>query len=232
MGHPKKQRRKYSRPKQMFRGREGEPELVQSYGLKNSKELWKAKSSVARIRALARKLLASPNKKEEGELLVRLKGQGLIPKEAKLEDVLKLTVENALDRRLQTVVYKKGLTTSIKQSRQDLIHGHIAVGGSRMAAPSHIVTLQEGEKIDFYAGSPLADPEHPARKIEKKASSDARVAETAETKAGDVKPPAERPKKAHDKTEAVKAAGAMEEEAEVAIESEEEKPKVEGGAEG
>lgn len=190
MGQPKKQRRKYSTPTHMYKGREGEKELIGAYGLKNAKELWKSKSEVARIRALARKLLASPDEKVIGDFTGRLKRVGLITKEAKLEDVLATTLEGVLDRRLQTVVYKKSLTTTIKQARQEIVHGHIAVNGRRMTAPGHLTTLEEAESVDFYAGSPLRNPEHPIRKIEKKASSEERV------KAEDVKPPSERPNEA------------------------------------
>jgi len=172
MGHPKKQRRKYSTPRHLFKGREGEKELVQAYGLKNCKELWKVKSEVSRVRALARQMLANPDQRKESELLGRLKRIGLVGKDAKLDDVLTLTVENLLDRRLQTIVYKRSLTTSIKQARQDIVHGHIAVNGRRMNSPGHITTMEEAEKIGFYMNSPLANPEHPLRKVVKKASTE------------------------------------------------------------
>ncbi len=156
----------------MFKGREGEAELIKAYGLKNARELWKAKSEVARIRALARKLLAKPDEAVISDLMGRLKRLGLLKKDAKLEDVLAITLEDILDRRLQTVVYKRGLTTTIKQARQEIVHGHISVGGGRMTSPGHLTTLEEGETVDFYAGSPLRNPEHPVRRIEKKASSE------------------------------------------------------------
>jgi len=174
MGQPRKQRRKYSTPKHLFKGREGETELIASYGLKNAKELWKAKSEVSRIRGLARKLLAERNERAEADLMGFVKNLALLPKEGKLEDVLAITVEKVLDRRLQTIVYKRGLTTSIKQARQEIVHGHVAVDGKRMNSPAHLTTLEEAEKIDFYGNSPLANPEHPLRKIEK-ASSEKRV---------------------------------------------------------
>lgn len=191
MGQPKKQRRNYTTPKHMFKGREGERELAQAYGLKNMKELWKAKSEVSRVRGLARELLAKPDEKTEKDMLGRLVRVGLVPKDAKLEDVLNVTIENVLDRRLQTVVFKLNLTTSIKQARQEIVHGHIAVAGQRMTAPGHTCTLEEAQQVDFYAGSPLTNPEHPIRKIEKKASTDA--AASREVKAEEVKPLAERP---------------------------------------
>ncbi len=172
MGQPKKRRMKYSTPKHMFKGREGEPELIQAYGLANAKELWKAKSEVSRIRGLARKLLATRDERAESDLLGFIKKIGILQKDGKLEDVLTITFENILDRRLQTIVYKRGLTTSIKQARQDIAHGHIAIDGKRMNSPGHITTLEEAEKLNFYPGSPLANPEHPIRKVEKKPESE------------------------------------------------------------
>jgi small subunit ribosomal protein S4 len=193
MGQPKKQRRKFVTPAHMYKGREGEKELVQAYGLKNMRELWKAKSEVSRIRSLARKLLAFPDEKTEKDLLSRMTKLGILKKESKLEDVLKISVENLLDRRLQTLVYKKSITTSIKQAMQDIVHGHIAVKGEKMTAPGHLCTLDEESTIDFYAGSPLADPDHPIRNVEKPKASTEEAA-SREVEAGEVKPPSERPK--------------------------------------
>jgi len=191
MGQPKKQRRKYTTPKHMYKEREGEAELVQAYGLKNMKELWKAKSEVARIRGLARKLLAKPNEKTEADMVGRLVGLGLLEKESKLEDVLNLSIENILDRRLQTQIYKRGLTLTIKQARQEIVHGHIAIDGQRMTAPGHLTTLKEVEKLDFYAGSVLANSEHPIRNVVKKMASTEK-AESRDVDVKDVKPPSER----------------------------------------
>jgi small subunit ribosomal protein S4 len=191
MGQPKKQRRRYNTPAHLFKGREGEAELRQTYGLKNMKEVWKAKSEVSRVRGLARKLLATPDQKAETEILAKLARLGILAKDAKLEDVLNIKVEDILDRRLQTIVYKKSLTTTIKQARQEIVHGHIAIAGQRMSVPAHMVSLEEEGMLEFYPGSPIADPDHPIRKIEKKASTEG--AETREVKAEDVKPPSERP---------------------------------------
>jgi small subunit ribosomal protein S4 len=174
MGQPKKQRRRYSRPKHPWKVArfQEEGDLKLKYGLKNNKEVWKVKAEVSRLRELARKLLATPNEKEEADILRKLKAIGLIGKEAKLEDILKIAVDDVMGRRLQTKVYEKGLATSIKQARQEIIHGHIAIKGGRMTVPGHLLTLEESENITFYGGSPLADPEHPVRKVEKKASTD------------------------------------------------------------
>ncbi len=152
----------------MFKGREDEAELIKRYGLKNAREVWKAKSEARRVKKLARSLLARPNRRVEEDLMGRLVGMGLVNSKGQLDDILNITVEDILDRRLQTVVYKKGLATSIKQARQEIVHGHIMVRGRRITAPGHLVTIAEGLDIQFYPRSPLNNPEHPARNPEKK----------------------------------------------------------------
>lgn len=157
--------------------------LKLKYGLKNNKEVWKVKAKAATWRRITMGLLAFPDKRKEADMLGKAKSLGLIGKDAKLEDLLKISVEDIMARRLQTQVYQKGLASSIRQARHEIVHGHIAVKGERMTVPGHLLTLEESENISFYSGSALADPEHPARKVEKKASSDKRVEEEKAKKA-------------------------------------------------
>ena len=170
MGQPKKQRRTYDRPQALWKEDRLEEDsgLVRKYGLSNNKELWKAKSEVARIRGLARNLLAFPDKKTEEDLLNKLKRLGLLGKEDKLEDILKVTIDGLLERRLQTQVYRKNIAHSIKQARQFIVHRHISVMGTRTTVPGRTLTLEESENITVYSGSAMLDPDHPARKVEKK----------------------------------------------------------------
>jgi len=169
MGQPKKQRRKYSRPVSLWKGNRivEDQDLVRKYGMSNNKELWKIKSEVARIRSLARNLLAKPDERTTGQLLAKLRNMGLLDKEAKLEDVLTITIEDLLERRLQTQVYRKGMSNSISQARQFIVHGHIVVSGERMNVPGHLLTTDEEKDLAFYRTSSLSDPDHPVRKIKK-----------------------------------------------------------------
>jgi len=84
--------------------------------------------------------------------LVRL---GILGPEAGLEDVLLLTVEVILKRRLQTLVFEKGFAKTIYHARQLIVHGHIQVGGKRINAPSYIVKSKEEDIIGFAPNSPL-----------------------------------------------------------------------------
>ena len=59
MGDIKRKRKLFSRPKKLFdRARMDEENvLVKKYGLKNKKEIWKAKSAVSKLRRRAKALI-------------------------------------------------------------------------------------------------------------------------------------------------------------------------------
>ena len=132
---------------------EREAELMKKYGLRRKREIWKAEEILRKFRRRARRLAAEKNKEEEKILIQKLARMGLLNENATLDDVLSLTVENILDRRLQTLVFKKGLAKTPKQARQFITHGHIAVGGRRTVYPSYLVPRDEEDKIKFYGKS-------------------------------------------------------------------------------
>lgn len=155
----KRQTRKYNRPlKPWDKERlEAEKKFSLDYGLRRKKEIWRAESVLRNFRRMARELEAKKDKENEAILLGRLSRMGLIEKTSTLDDVLALTLEKLLDRRLQTVVYKKGIANTLKQARQYIVHGHIAVDGSRVRWPSHIVKTDEESKVSFYQGSAVKE---------------------------------------------------------------------------
>ena len=109
--------------------------------------------------------------KERNQLLTKLSSLGLLGKDAKIEDVLSLTLKDVLERRLQTLVYRKNMAGSLKQARQFIVHDHISLGERTITAPSYLVPLDEEGHIQFSQGSVVADPSHPIRvvaKVEKK----------------------------------------------------------------
>lgn len=169
MGDPKFSRRKYhtpSHPWQSDRIQE-ENELLHKYGLKNKREVWKAKSMLTRFRQTARTLLAKLRTgdeqamREKDELLQRLYNQGILGENAQLDDVLALNVENIMARRLQTVIYMKGLAFTPHQARQFIVHGHIAINGKKVTIPSYMIRRSEEEFLEYYGNSPLNNPDHP-----------------------------------------------------------------------
>lgn len=148
----KKQRKKFEKPlKPWERARiEQEKLLLQKYGLRRKIEIWKAESILRKFRRLSRELAAKKDKKQEQVILEKLQKLGLIQQNAKLDDVLALTIENILDRRLQTLVQKKGLANTLKQARQMIVHGRVAVDNKRAKWPSMLVTIEQEGKINLY----------------------------------------------------------------------------------
>jgi small subunit ribosomal protein S4 len=73
-------------------------------------------------------------------------------------------LEDILERRLQTIVFHKGLAQSMHQARQLIAHGHISIGGRKVSSPSYLVLKDEEEKMAYSTKSPLTDPDHPLTK--------------------------------------------------------------------
>jgi len=172
MGDPKFSRKKFEKPSHPWQEEriKEENDYIRHYALKNKKEFWKARSILKNIRAQARNLQArlrygeKQAREEMDDLLEKLKHKGYLKgQDHTLNDVLNLNVENILNRRLQTLVYHKGLAHSPRQARQFIIHGHISVKGRRVTVPSYIVNEQEETTISYYSNSPLSDELHPER---------------------------------------------------------------------
>ncbi len=150
MGHPKKPKKKYSRPlKPWDQTRiEKEKKIVNEYGLRRKQEVWKAEAKLTTFRGHARSLRAKKDEKSEKEFLVRLERFGFIG-DATLESVLKMRLEDILNRRLQTIVFKKGLSTTAKHARQLITHGHVVVGERRLKWPSAFIPKALEDKISL-----------------------------------------------------------------------------------
>ncbi|MFQ5999671.1 MAG: 30S ribosomal protein S4 [Candidatus Bathyarchaeia archaeon] len=168
MGDPKKQRKKYETPRFPWRTDilETELKLIGQYGLRNKREMWRHKTMLSKFRGTARSLLGMPaeeRRKLQKQLLGRLCRLGILPETAALDDVLDLSLEDILERRLQTIVFQKGLAKSIHQARQLITHGHVAIEGKRVSSPSYLVLRDEEAKITYAPTSPLSNPNHPLR---------------------------------------------------------------------
>jgi len=161
VGDPKKPRKKWERPGHPWiKDRLSEEmELVGTYGLRNKRELWRAQTLLRELRKRARALLSLPpdlRRMRERELIRKLFRMGLLEsEEATLDEVLGLSVSNILERRLQTIVYRKGLAKTIHQARQLIAHGHIAIAGRRVRSPSYLVSRDEEGLISYTPTSPL-----------------------------------------------------------------------------
>mmetsp|Transcript_30308 Transcript_30308/g.47461 ORF Transcript_30308/g.47461 Transcript_30308/m.47461 type:complete len:182 (+) Transcript_30308:2240-2785(+) len=140
---------------------DNELRLIGEYGLRNKREVWKVQLALSKIRASARNLLTlsenDPRRLIQGKSLVRkLKKIGLLNEnQCTLEHVLSLKIQDFLERRLQTVVFKKGLAKSIHHARVLIKQRHITVKDSLVDVPSFIVRDTSELRIGFHSNSPF-----------------------------------------------------------------------------
>jgi len=202
MGDPRRQKKKYVSPKAPFDSErfDQELQLVGQYGLRNKKELWKHKTELSNYRRQARQLLALPPSERaqvEKEIVTKLSRIGILTSEPTLDSVLDLTLENLLERRLQTIVFRKGLAASMHHARQLVTHGHIALDQARVTTPARLITIAESDMISYTTKSALNDQSHPARI----AASDAATRVTAQPEEFDEEPRKRSPRGKRDSDE-------------------------------
>ncbi len=215
MGDPKKTKKKYSTPMHPWQAEriEQEKELTKEYGFRNKTEIWKINSVLRNFLRQAKRLAAvktEQSEKEKNQLLDRLKRLGLLPETALLEDVLDISLKDLLERRLQTLVFRKNLARSVKQARQFIVHRHIAVDNKKITVPSYLVSKAEEPLISFIPSSSLSSIDHPERKQEerkeapkenKTSKKPEKVEKKRKSKKPEAKPKAEEKKKPETKKE-------------------------------
>jgi small subunit ribosomal protein S4 len=161
MGDPKKIRKKYETPSLMWDSIriQHEHELKERYGLKNLRELWILDSELRRIRKNVRDVLSGRTEESVGrDIITRLSRYNIVKGDAKLDDLLVVNVDSFLERRLQTMVLRKGLAKSMKQARQLVSHGLIAVNGKRLTSPGHLVLASEEDALAYFKPINLEQP--------------------------------------------------------------------------
>lgn len=161
MGDPKKQRKKYKAPKYPWdvNRLDAELKLLGKFGLRNKRELRRHFYMLSKYRTLARKLLVEPIKERsmrEKQLLNKLLSINVVPVNATLDNALDLTIEDILERRLQTFVFKNNMSKTPQQARQLITHGHISIRGRKVTSPSYIVKRNEEKYVKYASTSPYA----------------------------------------------------------------------------
>lgn len=127
-----------------------------------------------------------PKRLFEGNALIRrLVRVGVLDESRmKLDYVLALKVEDFLERRLQTCVYKLGLAKSIHHARVLIKQRHIRVGKQIVNVPSFVVRLDSQKHIDFALTSPFGGG-RPGRVRRKKAKAAEKKEEGGDEDAGE-----------------------------------------------
>lgn len=168
MGQPKRIRRKYDTPNHPWiKSRiDDEKRLAKDFGTKNKKEIWRMETVLKKLKSQAKYLIAATGGQAEVEkehLFRRTKDLGLAGSDVSFDRILGLTLDDVMSRRLQTVVYKKGLARSVNQARQFITHEHILVDGRTITSPAYLVTVAEEAHVEFSPSSSLYSEEHPER---------------------------------------------------------------------
>lgn len=168
MGDPKRQVNKFQRPSHPWqRARiEEEKKLKGEYGLKNKSEIWKVVSKLKYFNQQAKRLIVAQGAQAELEkqnLLKRLQRLGLLKDDARLESILGLTTRDLMERRLQSLLCRKGIARTMKQARQMITHNHVCVGEKKVTSPSYLVKIEEEASLQFSTGSTFTSVDHPER---------------------------------------------------------------------
>ena len=111
MGDTRKPRKQFQQPRKRWdKSRlEKEKKIIETFGLKNKRELRRIETTLRKKKNSAKGILALPvedRAKRENELIESLKRIGVLSGSSTSDDVLTLSVEELLERRLQTVVYR------------------------------------------------------------------------------------------------------------------------------
>lgn len=150
-----RRKKAFSKPKKPWQESRIKEEngLLKEYGLKNKREIWRANEVLRKWRELAKRITGLTGEKKEQEakiLLTKLQKYGIVGVDADIDDVLALNLRNILEKRLQTVIYKKNMALTAKQARQFIVHNKVTVNKEKISSPSYLVKTTD--EVAFVAG--------------------------------------------------------------------------------
>ena len=148
----KKLKKQYETPSEAYDEDriEQEKELMDEYGLRNKREVYKAESELRGLRRQARKAVAADDDKQIQPLLDRAHNLGLIRENGSIEDVLSLKSREILERRIQTAVERKGYAETVNEARQLIVHGHIYINDQQVTVPGYLLQQEEERNIELH----------------------------------------------------------------------------------
>lgn len=138
--------KKYAWPRKLYDSARIKDEnlLVEKYGLKNKKEIWKTDAKVKYFRSRAKKLITADQELQEN-FFAKLNKIGLNVNS--IADVLALNKEDLLKRRLSSVMFKLGISKTPREARQMITHKRVMISDQIVNSPSYLVELEEESKI-------------------------------------------------------------------------------------
>jgi small subunit ribosomal protein S4 len=168
----KKLKKQYETPSEAWDEEriEEETELIEEFGLRNKKEVYRAESEIRGLRRQARKAVAAESDEQRKPLLNRANSLGLIKADGTIDDVLSLSTKDILERRIQTAVERKGYADTAKEARQLVVHGHIYVDGQEVNVPGYLLTQEEEKELELRM--PENDAESEEEEVEEEAAED------------------------------------------------------------
>ncbi len=142
-------RNKFKKPKRPWDSTQikENKELIKKYGLRRKKEILLAHEILRNFRGRARNLIAIKDKEKEKILMDKMFKFNLLKEGSGIDDILVLTVDDILNRRLQTIVFQRGLAKTARGARQFIVHGHVSIDGRKTVFPSYMVSTAEENKI-------------------------------------------------------------------------------------
>jgi len=151
----RRQKKRWAQPLRLFDKERIDEENVfmEKYGLKNKREIWKIEFSIKKIRNQAKGLITA-DESERKAFIERLAKKGLIKANAEIDDVLGMTKDNLVERRLQTLVFRKALAHTAKEARQMITHRKVMVGDRIVNIPSYSVAIAEEKSIKLVPSKP------------------------------------------------------------------------------
>jgi small subunit ribosomal protein S4 len=171
----KRKHKKYSKPKRPYDKTriEEEAKIIKEFGLKNKKEIWKADAKINAMRERAKKLVTAESQ-DQKKFFEKLQKIGL--KVDSIAEALSLNKTDYLNRRLQTVVFKKKMAPTVKTARQLITHKKVLVDGKIVNKPSYIVPVELESKITVKASKQKEEKKGVVEEV-KKEIEDARTEE-------------------------------------------------------